>query len=186
MSEAWKKLDLEGDGLQSANVALSKVLKKRSTAFALLAAFPLGLHRDYLASPAGAWAYRGAAIAAVALLFTPYWQAAALLGAGLTAAAAFDIRWIDDRVAALNKAARRRLTLRKDLAPPPGYRGRQFGDELEQYVKDKETERAGHGDSAAPQHGSTASRMPSFAQQEALLKEIARAKEKRKPPDTSA
>lgn len=181
MSDAWKKFDLEGDGLQSANLALSKVLKKRSAAFALLAGFPLGLHRDYLASPAGAWAYRAASVSAVVLLFMSYWQAAALLGAGIVVAAALDIRWIDNRVAALNKAARKRLTLRKDLVPPPGYRGRQLGDELEEYVKEKETERAGHGDGLAPQHGRSPSRMPSFAQQEALLKEIARAKEKRKP-----
>ena len=41
MSEAWKHLDLEGEGLQSANLRLVRLMKKRSRAYALLALFPL-------------------------------------------------------------------------------------------------------------------------------------------------
>lgn len=180
MSEAWKKFDLEGDGLQSANLALSRVLKKRSTAFALLAAFPLGLHRDYLGSPGGAWAYRAGTFVAVASLFTPYPALAVAVALVALLGAARDIRWIDDRVAALNKAARKRLTLRKNLSPPPGYRGREFDDDIETYVRGKERERAGHA--VQPDSDTPAGRMPSFSQQEALLKELARAKDKRRSP----
>lgn len=40
MGDAWKNLDLAGGGLQSANLRLAALLRKRSVACALLALFP--------------------------------------------------------------------------------------------------------------------------------------------------
>ena len=41
-------MDLAGGGLQSANLRLARLLKRRRIAYALLILFPLGAHRLYL------------------------------------------------------------------------------------------------------------------------------------------
>lgn len=158
MSDTWRGLDLGGGGLQAANIRLAQALKRRSRAYGLLAAFPLGLHRAYLDDRRGAWAYRlstlGAALAALA-----DWRAAAAIALVVVGAAVYDIAWIDRRVVALNKAIRKQVYLSQGEGPPPGYRGRE-GDE-----------------DAAGQ------RAPSFAEQERLLRELSRATDARKPRD---
>ena len=58
MDKAWKNLDLEGQGLQSANLRLVRLLKKRKVAYMWLLLFPTGMHRAYLADAHGAWIYR--------------------------------------------------------------------------------------------------------------------------------
>lgn len=184
MSEAWKKIDLEGSGLQAANMKLAKLLKRRGLAYSLLALFPLGLHRDYLASSAGAWTYRaGSVLAVAALLIGLPWLAAALAIA-LSAFAVYDIRWIDNRIAALNKKARVEVLKTTATPPPVGYKGRYTDatpndpDHLEDYVKIKEQERGGHTpfDKTAP--SGQPKRAPSFAEQEAMLREMFKSKRK--------
>jgi len=97
MSDAWKHLDLEGEGLQSANLRLVQLMKRRPKSYGLLALFPLGLHRAYLEDVRGAWVYRVASIAALlAWWFGPGW-AALVLVALIVGFAVYDIRWIDDR-----------------------------------------------------------------------------------------
>lgn len=184
MSEAWKNLDLEGAGLQAANVKLAKLLKRRSTAYWLLAAFPLGLHRAYLDSPAGAWAYRAASIVLLVALWLNAIYLAAAIAIIMLGFALYDIRWIDNRVAAINKKARTQVLMTTATPPPVGYKGRYTDespngpDNLEEYVKLKEQERGGHTpfDKTAPQ--SKPKRAPSFAEQEAMLREMFKSKKK--------
>jgi hypothetical protein len=149
VSEAWRGLDLGGGGLQAANIRLAQALKRRSRAYGLLAAFPLGLHRSYLDDPRGAWAYRVAsAIAVIAAAVD--WRPAAGIAALIAGALLYDVFWIDRRVVALNKAARMKVYLSQTSGAPAGFKGRYAEDD-------------------AP-----TSRAPSFAEQERLLREIAR------------
>lgn len=161
MSEAWRNLDLEGGGLQAANLQLARLLKRRARAYALLAAFPLGLHRGYLDEPRGAWGYRALSLLAAAGFVAGWawlgWAAAAALAGWV----AFDLRWIDDRVAAVNKRLRMRVYLRQGAGPPPGFRGRYTDD-------------APAGEPGGKPAGD--GRAPSFAEQERLLRELARRK----------
>ena len=153
MSEAWKRLDLGGEGLQQANLRLAAALRRPRTAYLLWLAFPLGAHRAYLRERRGAWAYRLASLAALALLVFD-WRAAAIAGASIVVAALYDLHWIGGRVTALNKQLRIDAYLRPVAGAPPGFRGR-FTDDGEQ-----------------------PSRPPSFAEQESLLAEIERRKTK--------
>jgi hypothetical protein len=162
MSEGWKRLDLEGGGLQAANLRLARQLKRRRRAFALWAAFPLGLHHTYLENPAGAWLCRGLAVLAGVLLFFD-WRAALAAVVVLLAVAVYDLFWIDRRVVQLNKRIRREVYLSTASAPPEGYQGRQLGDD-------------GNDAGARRRHGN---RVLSFAEQERLLRELA----SRRDPD---
>ena len=78
MSDAWKRLDLSGGGLQEANLRLAAALRRRRTAYLLWLAFPLGAHRAYLHDRAGAWAFRLGSAAALGLLLVDLRAAAAL------------------------------------------------------------------------------------------------------------
>lgn len=149
MSTSRRGPDLGGGGLQAANIRLAQALKRKSRAYGLLAAFPLGLHRAYLDDARGAWAYRLATVAAAGAALLD-WRAGAALALLVAVAAVYDLYWIDRRVVALNKAIRRRIYLSQGAAPPPGYRGREFGERT------------------------PAGRAPSFAEQERLLRALAK------------
>jgi hypothetical protein len=151
VSEAWRGLDLGGGGLQAANIRLAQTLKRRSRAYALLAAFPLGLHRGYLDDPRGAWLYRIASALAVLGAFVD-WRLAVGVAALIVAALGHDIFWIERRIVALNKAIRTKVYLSQAPGAPEGFKGR-YTDESE------------------PARGS---RVPSFAAQEQLLRELAK------------
>lgn len=159
MTDAWKGIDLGGEGLQQANLQLLRVLRRRRRAYLLLLAFPLGAHRVYLHEPLGAWAYRALSVAALALLaVAPRWSL--VPACALAALLAFDLVWIDRRVTALNKRLRMQAYLRPGHGAPAGFRGRHF---------DEQASDAG----AAPR------RAASFAEQERLLAELER---KRRAP----
>ena len=119
MSDAWKRLDLGGDGLQAVNRRLARDLRRRPVAYALLALFPVGAHRWYLREPVGARVY--CALAAAAL----FWWPAAIPA---LAFAIFDAWWIDRRVAEMNKSLRRKAWLGDRPPPPPGF-GERFDRE---------------------------------------------------------
>jgi hypothetical protein len=120
MGNSWKRQDLGGGGLQQANLALARTLRKRRTAYALLILFPVGAHRWYLAEPGGALAY--CLLSALAGIAWPF-------GAAALAFALFDIWWIDRRVTALNKRLRMQALLGAGPAPPAGFAGRFGGNE---------------------------------------------------------
>ncbi|HEY5637745.1 MAG TPA: hypothetical protein VIS77_12700 [Burkholderiales bacterium] len=159
MSDAWKRIDLEGGGLQAANRALHARLKRRDRAWLAWLGFPLGLHRAYLDDRRGTWAWRVATLGVLGLAwFEPH---AALGAAGvLLAIALVELALIERRVIARNKALRIEAWLRPAPGAPAGFRGHY-------------TEAAGE-DAAAP-----GSRAPSFAEQERMLAAIAREKKRR-------
>lgn len=163
MSEAWKELNLEGEGLQSANIKLARMLKKRATAYLLMGSlFPLGQHRAYLDDRVGAWGYRMASLIAIALfLFGQIWVGGIILLL-IGAFVVYDIHWVDERVAALNKALRVKIYMHQGTGAPKEFKGR-FTDNAEPRASTKSSDR-----------------VPSFAEQEAMLREIA--KRKKSPP----
>jgi hypothetical protein len=169
MSSRWRQLDLSGGGLQSANLRLAALLRKRGIAYALVALFPLGLHRDYLHDRRGAWLYRAGTLAGVALLVLEQpWLATALLAVGALFAIR-DLARMEDDIARVNKRLRMEVYLSQTTGVPAGFRGR-YTDEPQTDARPP----AG-GESASPQE------MPSFEEQERRLRESAAARESRKP-----
>ncbi len=180
MGRTWKKLDLRGAGLQALNARLTRRLKRPLRAYLLWVLFPLGVHRLYLKSPLGAAVY-AVLTASSLLLWRAFGPAAALAAAGPEAALAlFDLIRIERRCTALNKALRMELYLGAGAAPPEGYRGRDPDDDyLGRYVREKEGERAGHvPPGAAGGDPARGSRVPSFQEQERLLRELARRRDR--------
>lgn len=180
MGRAWKKLDLHGAGLQTLNARLTRRLKRPLRAYLLWILFPLGAHRLYLKSPPGAAVY-AALTASTLLLWRALGPAAALAAAGPeTAFALFDLFWIERRCTALNKALRMELYLGAGATPPEGYRGRDPDDDyLRRYVREKEGERAGHAPpGAAGGAAARGTRVPSFQEQERLLRELAQRRDR--------
>jgi hypothetical protein len=155
VSEAWRGLDLGGGGLQAANIRLAQALKRRPRAYARLAAFPLGLHRAYLDDPRGAWLYRGASVVALAA-FAIDWRVALPIVCLIAAAVVHDFFWIERRIVALNKTIRVAVYLSQSPGAPHGFKG--------QYTDDDASLRA--------------PRIPSFAEQEKLLRELAKDRER--------
>ena len=177
MSDAWKSLNLEGDGLQSMNLKLVQKIKKRKQAYVLLAIFPTGLHRDYLDNPFGGWLYRIAGCAFLIAAGLGYRWPALTLAVLLTGFAIYDIRWIDDTVASINKALRIQAYKSKSGgSAPPNFRGRYMDEGLDDYLQLKEQERGGHVAPGTDPALNNRSRAPSFAQQEAMLKALAKSK----------
>jgi hypothetical protein len=113
VSEAWKRLDLAGGGLQEANRRLAASLRRPRTAYLLWLAFPLGAHRAYLHDRAGAWGFRLGSAAALALLLID-WRAAAALAILIVALALYDLLRMDTRLTRLNKAIRMQVYLRRE------------------------------------------------------------------------
>ncbi len=174
MKDRWKQLDLQGGGLQSVNQAFVAGRRRRGVAYLLWLAFPLGAHRTYLGSRRGAWAFSAAtAIAVSAWLSNLSWLAWAV-AALESAAALFDLVWIDRRITELDKELKMQAWLGAGAAPPAGYQGREIPEDyLEQYQRTKESERPaerkiGRDAQLGGQH------VPSFREQERMLRELAR------------
>lgn len=185
MKQAWKQLDLGGEGLQTLNAQYTRHMRRLPRAYAAMLLFPLGAHRWYLHETYGALSYVALTLAAIAgaLTLGPPGFAAPAVAELLFAA--FDLRWVERRVLALNKSLRMRQFMRPGTAPPENYRGRYPDEGLDEYVRVKERERAGHQPAAddAQQPGERPARAPSFNEQEALLRELARSGKGRKPRD---
>lgn len=160
MSEAWKRIDLEGEGLQAANRRLASQLRSRRVAYLLWLGFALGAHRFYLRDPAGGIACCLASLATLVLVLNAGWAGVGVGAAlALLAWALADLWWIDRRVTRLNKALRIETYLGAGPGAPAGYRGRFVDGDHEHHAPD----------AAAP-------RAPGFAEQERLLADIARRK----------
>jgi len=191
MSESWKKFDLEGAGLQRLNMELARSLRKRSVAYLLWVLFPVGAHRAYLGERLGSLAYvvLTALTLILALALNPTLALAPLAVEG--GFALFDLFWIERRLVAVNKQVRMDLYLGAGAAPPAGYQGRYGSRErdpeegaeelLQDYVQVKETERGGHAPVSHDAPGDDSprrSRMPSFAEQERMLRELGKSRKK--------
>lgn len=190
MAKAWQQLNLEGGGLQAVNTLLAAQMRSRTRAYAFWLLFPLGLHRFYLEERRGGVMFPLLSLVttlAVWLAPASWWlaPAAALLGYAL-----HDLFWIDRKVTSYNKALRMQLFLRKGRTAPRDYRGRYTDDaeaeaateDLQTYQTLKERERAGHlprdsGAGTALDPGR--SRQPSFNEQEAMLRELAKRRKQR-------
>lgn len=167
MSDTWQRGDLGGGGLQSANLRLARLLRRRHIAYALLLLFPLGLHRNYLHDARGAWCYRAAALLVVASAWL--WTIALPVGGAIVlAAAVIDAVRMDDTIARVNKRIRIDVYLSQTGGAPADFRGRYL---------DAMPDRAGATHTNAPPD-SAKPRVPGFAEQERLLREITA----RKPP----
>ena len=171
MSNAWKQWDFSGAGLQSLNLELIKRLRKRGVTFGLWAGFALGLHAFYLHERPRALGYLAASLAVAITATLGPWPIAAGLGALELAAALADLATLDRRLTAYNKALRLALSLRKEAAPPPGFRGRYTDQDadIHDYMTVKEQERAGHATRPAPT-GTSPGTSKSFQEQEAALR----------------
>lgn len=177
MALAWQKLDLEGGGLQSANLRLIRHLKRRKTAYLLWILFPLGAHRIYLDDLPRAFGYAGlTAVTIVLYLSLPGGWA---LGPAALAIlwALYDLVWIERRITRLNKQIRLAEYLRPGNRPPAGFRGR-YTDEDSGTAAAAGSEASRNEDrpagAMAAAHGSA--RIPSFAEQERILRELAKRK----------
>ena len=191
MSKAWQKLNLEGGGLQAVNAVLANAMRSRSRAYAAWILFPLGLHRFYLAEPRGGAAFLILSVITIgtAWLAPAWWWL--LPSALLALLAVYDLFWIDRQVVAYNKQLRMQLFLRKGKKPPADYRGRYTDEKdaesinrnLADYQALKEDERAGHvpveRDAPGSHDQSKGRRQPSFNEQEALLRELAKKRRQR-------
>jgi len=121
-------MDLAGGGLQSANLRLARLLKRRRIAYALLILFPFGAHRLYLEDRRGALLYCLGTVAAIVSLSLDAVLAAYALGAALLACALLDLRWIDNALARINKRLRIEVYMSQTAGAPAGYRGRFAAD----------------------------------------------------------
>ncbi|HDP89233.1 MAG TPA: TM2 domain-containing protein [Thioalkalivibrio sp.] len=177
MSQAWKKLDLGGAGLQTVNARITSQMRRHRVAYPLAALFPLGAHRFYLGTPLAGGAYLALTAATVGLwLFGTAW--AALIPAGLALAfLVFDLFWMDRYIVRFNKELRMAQFMQPDARPPKNFQGRYTDEtDLEGYLKEKEQERAGHQpvDFEALSEFGQKQHIPSFNEQEAMLRELAR------------
>jgi hypothetical protein len=167
MSDTWRKIDLAGGGLQSANVRLARLLRKRGVARALFALFPLGLHRDYLHDRRGAWLYRAATlIGVVALLSGHSWIAGLVLTAG-AAFAIYDFARLEDAVARVNKKLRMQVYLSQTAGAPAGFGGHYTDEPQPETLAQPPA-----GPDVAPETRAE-ERTASFAEQERRLRELA-------------
>lgn len=187
MSKAWKNLNLEGGGLQAVNAVLAANLRSRGKAYAAWLLFPVGLHRIYLGDRRGSALFLLlSATTLITALFVPgyAWLVPLLCLLGL---AVYDLFQIEDRLVTYNKDLRMRLFLRKGQRPPTGYQGRypeptadgDVAKNLETYALLKERERAGHPSQREAEDTGTSpsgSRVPSFNEQEALLRQLSRSR----------
>lgn len=185
MSDTWKKIDLEGQGLHAVNLEFVRRQKKLRTAYWLWLLFPLGGHRIYLNSRRAGSFYAAATTLGLVLFFTvgamgPWiWLAEFVV-------ALWDLRSIEPRVAQLNKELRMALYLQGNTAPPRGYRGRYIDgidQTLPEYTAIKEGEVPGVGTAPNRSLNEQKRRHPSFSEQEAMLQELAKMKARNKPSE---
>ncbi len=155
MDPTWKDRNLGGGGLQSANIRLARLLKRRRIAYALLLIFPFGAHRLYLEDRRGALLYCLGSTATAVSLVAGAAPVSWALGALLIGAALLDIRWIESSIVRINKRLRIEVYMTQTAGAPAGYRGR-FADD------------ATGADNAAPDAPAS-----SFAEQERRLRESA-------------
>ncbi|HSH07006.1 MAG TPA: hypothetical protein VLA41_05035 [Burkholderiales bacterium] len=107
MREAWKRIDLEGGGLQAANRRLTATLRSRRSAYLLWPGCAVGAHRFYLHSPRGGVAWCVASL----LLYRFGTDAGVAAGCTLLLLALAELWWIDRRVTRLNTALRMEAVL---------------------------------------------------------------------------
>ncbi|MDH5545637.1 MAG: TM2 domain-containing protein [Gammaproteobacteria bacterium] len=181
MSSAWEEIDLHGKGVQSVNKRFIRARKRPLFAYLLWFLFPLGAHRIYLQSALFAAIYSSlSAISLILYLTETTFAWLPLLSMGVLAVV--DLVWIDRRIIQINKELRSAIYLQqdKDTMPDANFRGKyspDHDDYLRDYTDIKNSEIP--ADKRVGQDKRGKSYTPSFAEQEALLRELARQKQAR-------
>lgn len=154
MKKTWQEHDLEGQGLQSINLAFATKRKTVKTAYLLATLFPLGLHQFYLGNYRRASIYIMLTVLLFALVnYLPFLSA--LLAFSEVVLLTKDIISMETAVANFNKQLKMQLALQEQQGAPKDFKGR-YSDE---------------GQSAENEKNSS-DRILSFAEQERLLKEM--------------
>ncbi len=156
VTDAWKKHDLGGGGLQQANLRLARALRRRGVAYLLLLLFPAGAHRFYLRQPLGGALFIGLTGGVLLALHAGNPDIAWTLFGIQLGFALFDLVRMERRLTGLNKALRMKAYLRAAPGAPRDFRGH--------YTDGPDEARAAVG------------RTASFAEQERQLAELARKK----------
>lgn len=181
MKKAWNTINLEGGGVQSANLFLQQRMKRRSTAYLSWLAFPIGAHRSYLENQLGSLIYSALTACGIILWLSVGSLAAIITLVPLSLFALYDLYWIDGRITKLNKELRMATYLGMSATAPEGYKGRYTeenqGEYLAAYKKEKEQEVAGI-QPVGSHHYKKGDRAPSFAEQESLLRELNKSRNK--------
>lgn len=149
MNPKWQALDLEGGGLQAMNLRLARTLRRRRTAWLLLLLFPTGAHRWYLREAAAAIAYPALALGAAGAWIAGMPAMLYAVLAALVLLLAVDVASLEKRIAAYNRRLRMAAYLSPGPGAPPGFSGRI-------------------ADGPPP----ASPRVPGFAEQERLLREL--------------
>ena len=175
MSEYWKNQNLEGNGLQTINQQYSRLKREARTAYFLCTLFPFGAHQFYLKAPGRGILFLGLSISSVIILmFSPVTSIILLVAELLILA--IDITKMDMKIVDFNKNLKMNLSLQTNTAPPKDFQGRyQNETPIDDYVSIKNNEvTAFETKKNASEKGK--SRVYSFAEQEALLKEMSKRK----------
>lgn len=157
MNTKWRELDLDGGGLQAANLRLARMLRRRRVAYSLMLAFPLGAHRWYLGERRSAALFPLLTAAAIVAWYAGIIAVVLAVLAALAGLLAWDLYTLESRIAAYNKQRRMAVYLSQNQGAPAGFRGR-FGNDA-----------SGAAD--------TPRRIPTLAEQEAMLRRLATARD---------
>ena len=173
MSEYWKHQNLEGNGLQTINQQYARLSRNTKIAYILCLFFPFGLHQFYLKSFVRASLFLSLSMVAVGMYTTsPLISSIFLLTEIILLAV--DVFQIDKRVIDFNKNLKMNLSLQINSAAPKDFQGRYHDDSpIDDYLSLKNNEVTAF---ETKENKTTKNRVYSFAEQEKLLKEMAKKK----------
>ncbi|MDH5258480.1 MAG: TM2 domain-containing protein [Gammaproteobacteria bacterium] len=177
MSEYWKTQDLEGNGLQTINQQYARLRRDIKTAYFLCVLFPFGAHQFYLKRARRGIIFLSLSIA-TAIIYNISSPIAGVFFLAEIIILIVDIKNMDGEIISFNKNLKMSLSLQGNMAPPKDFKGR-YNEEtpIDDYVKIKQNEITAF---ETKKSHSGKSRIYSFAEQEALLKEIGNKMENKK------
>ncbi len=158
MKKTWQLQNLEGNGLQSINLAYAAKRKNTRMAYTWATLFPLGAHQFYLGNTKRAATYILLSILLVIFITTSTFVSAIIAFVEIILLTG-DVLGMEDRVNRFNKDLKLTLSLQQQNPVPPDFKGR-YSDE----------------DATPTDH--RGQKILSFAEQEALLKEMAQSRGK--------
>ena len=158
MKKVWQQQVLDGDGLQSINLNYIAQKKDSKKAYLLAAFYLFGLHQFYLGNKKRGVVY---CILTIAVLITMNF--AVFIGALIAFAQIImmfiDVKQIENQVATFNKNLKMELAFQQNNKPPHSFKGR--------FVDDNAQANADGSHQA----------ILSFAEQEALIRQMNREKQ---------
>ncbi len=174
MSKTWQNINLEVDGLQSANLQFIKYQKKPLTAYVLWLLFPLGLHRFYLKSVATGLLYW--LLTSLALYHSITTSTSKVIFfLPIIAWAIYDVHWIRERIIVLNKALRIQIFSGQNKRQALEQNKPTVNSQtlIHEYTRIKNTEAQDRQPPSSPTNLlAEKKRIPSIAEQEQMLQAI--------------